>query len=96
MFHWTEKRILGHLSLCYISFAMLNYLQLKLQKQGSPQSENKIRQNLTKMQMSLITQNNNEYYLRSKTTEGERQIMKVLSIRELPDLIPRQAIGYHL
>jgi len=96
MFHWTEKRILGHLSLCYISFAMLNYLQLKLLKQGTPQSENQIRSNLIKMQMSLITQNNNEYYLRSKTTEGERQIMKVLSMRELPDLIPRQAIGYHL
>jgi transposase len=96
MFHWTEKRILGHLSLCYMSFAMLNYLQLKLQKQGTPQSENQIRRTLIKMQMSLITQNNNEYYLRSKTTEGERQIMKALSVRELPDLIPRQAIGYHL
>lgn len=96
MFHWTEKRILGHLALCYISFAMLNFLQLKLQKQGSPQSENQIRQNLVKMQMSLVAQNDNEYYLRSKTTEGARQIMKVLSIKELPDLIPRQAIHLHL
>jgi len=96
MFHWTEKRILGHLSLCYISFALLNYLQLKLQKQGSPQSENQIRRNLIKMQMGLISQNDNEYYLRSKITDGERQIMKVLSIRDLPDLIPRQAITLHL
>ena len=75
---------------------MLNYLQLKLQKQGTPQSENQIRRNLTKMQMGLITQNDNEYYLRSKTGEGERQIMRALSIRELPDLIPRQAINQHL
>lgn len=96
MFHWTEKRILGHLALCYMSFTMLNYLQLKLQKQGSPQSESQIRCNLTKMQMGLISQNGNEYYLRSKTTEGERQIMKALSIRDLPDLIPRQAINLHL
>lgn len=96
MFHWTEKRILGHLALCYISFAMLNYLQLKLQKQGTPQSENQIRRTLAKMQMSLVTQNDNEYYLRSHTTDGERQIMKALSIRELPDLIPRQAINLHL
>ena len=96
MFHWTEKRILGHLALCYISFAMLNYLQLKLQKQGTPQSENQIRQNLVKMQIGLVAQNDNEYYLRSKTTEGARQIMKALSIKELPDLIPRQAITLHL
>lgn len=96
MFHWTEKRILGHLSLCYISFAMLNHLQLKLQKKGNPQSENQIRRNLTKMQMSLITQNDNEYYLRSKIAEGERQIINALSIRELPDLIPRQSINQYL
>jgi transposase len=96
MFHWTEKRILGHLSLCYMSFTMLNYLQLKLKKQGNPQSENQIRRNLTKMQMGLISQNDNEYYLRSKTTEGERQIMKALLIREMPDLIPKQTINLHI
>lgn len=96
MFHWTEKRILGHLSLCYMSFAMLNYLQLKLQKQGSPQSENQIRTNLVKMQMSLISQNGTEYYMRSKTHEGARQIMKALSIREMPDLMLRAEINQHL
>jgi transposase len=96
MFHWTEKRILGHLSLCYMSFAMLNYLQLKLQKQATPQSENQIRRNLINMQMSLVSQNDNQYYLRSKTTDGARQIMKTLTIHELPDLIPRSAINQYL
>ncbi len=96
MFHWTEQRILGHLSLCYISFCLLNYLQLKLQKQETTQSENQIRRNLTKMQMSPVTQNDNEFYLRSKPTEGERQIMRALSIKELPDLIPRQTINLHI
>ncbi|MCP3927210.1 MAG: transposase, partial [Desulfobacterales bacterium] len=43
MFHWTERRILGHIPLCYISFTLLNYLQLQLQKQGTSQSENQIR-----------------------------------------------------
>ena len=96
MFHWTEKRILGHLALCYISFTLLNFLQLKLKKQGNAQSENQIRRNLIKMQMSLVSQNDNEYYLRSKPTEGERQIMKALSISELPDLIPHQVISMHI
>ncbi|MBN2434876.1 MAG: IS1634 family transposase [Spirochaetes bacterium] len=96
MYHWTEKRILGHLSLCYISFAILNYLQLQLQKQGKPQSENQIRRNLMKMQMSLISQNETEYYMRSKTPDGARQIIKTLSIRELPNLILRSVINQHL
>ena len=96
MYHWTKARILGHLALCYISFTVLNYLQLKLKKQGSPQSENQIRKNLIKMQMSLVTQNEHEYYLRSKTEEGAKQIMKVLSIKEMPDLIPRSVINQYL
>jgi transposase len=96
MFHWTEKRILGHLSLCYISFALLNYLQLKLKNAGTAQSENQIRANLVKMQMSLITQDENEYYLRSNTTEGAKQIMKSLALKEIPDLIPRRAINQYI
>lgn len=78
MYHWTKNRILGHLVLCYISFTVLNYLQLQLKKQGTPQSENDIRKNLTKMQMSLISQNEQHYYLRSKTETGAKQIMNVL------------------
>jgi transposase len=96
MFHWTEKRILGHLSLCYISFTMLNHLQLLLKKRACPQSENQIRHNLIKMQMSLVMQNENEYYLRSKTEEGAKQIMKALSIRELPDLFPRKSLNLYV
>jgi hypothetical protein len=96
MFHWTKERILGHLALCYISFTVLNYLQLKLRKQQTPQSENQIRKNLIKMQMSLVSQNEHEYYLRSKTEEGAKQILKVLSIKGLPDLIPANVINQYL
>jgi len=96
MFHWTEKRILGHLALCYISFTLLNYLQLRLVARACPLSENKIRESLTKMQMSLIRQDNKQYYLRSKTTEDARQILKTLAIREIPDLVPMEAIGQYV
>jgi len=96
IFHWTEARILGHLSLCYISFTLLNYLQLQLKKQGTPQSENQIRRNLVKMQMSLVAQNGKEYYLRSKTEQGAKQIMKALGIAEIPDFIPQRAINQYL
>jgi transposase len=96
MFHWTEKRIMGHLALCYISFTLLNYLQLQLAKRDAPLSENKIRKALVKMQMSLITQDNKQYYLRSKTTDNAKLILKTLAIREAPDLIPQRAINQYL
>lgn len=96
MFHWTESRILGHLALCYISFTLLNYLQLQLKAQATPQSENQIRKNLVKMQMSLIVQNGKEYYLRSKTEQGAKQIMNAIAIKEIPDFMPQRAINQYL
>ena len=96
MFHWTPKRILGHLVLCYISFTLLNYLQLKLKRQGTPQSEDQIRRNLIRMQASLIRQDEREYYLRSNTEEGAKQIMKLLSIKELPDVISKGVMNQYL
>jgi len=51
---------------------------------------------LVKMQTSLISQDDNRYYLRSKTTEQAKQILKVLSIRKMPDLIPEKMIGQYV
>jgi transposase len=96
MFHWTEKRILGHLALCYISFTLLNHLQLRLRQKETPLTENNIRKSLMKMQVSLLTQDKKEYYLTSKTPEGAHKIMKALRIRSIPDLIPRLAINNYL
>ena len=96
MYHWTKKRILGHLALCYISFTLLNHLQLRLRQNMTPLTENQIRASLMKMQVSLIQQDENEYYLTSKTPGDAHKIMKVMRIRSLPDLIPRQGINTYL
>ena len=96
MYHWTEKRILGHLALCYISFTLLNHLQLRLRQKQAPLTENQIRKGLMKMQVSLLRQDKKEYYLTSKTPENAHKIMKALRIRNLPDLIPKEAINKYL
>jgi transposase len=96
MYHWTEKRILGHLALCYISFTLLNYLQLRLRQIEMPLSENQIRKALTKMQVSLIKQDQREYYLGSKISEDAASILKALHIRGIPHLIPKEAIENYI
>lgn len=48
------------------------------------------------MQMSLITHNEHEYYLRSKTDEATKQMLKTLSLKEMPDLIPKSAINQYI
>jgi transposase len=93
MYHWTEKRILGHLALCYLSFTLLNYLQLRLKQSKTPLSENQIRKALSKMQVSLIKQDQREYYLSSKVPQEAQYILKALRLRGLPHLMPKEAIG---
>lgn len=93
MYHWTEKRILGHLALCYISFALLNYLQLQLRQKGTPLSEDQIRKALVKMQVSLISQDTKQYYMRSQTPENATKIIKALKIKTIPDFIPAECIN---
>ena len=69
MFHWTNKRIRGHICMCFITFAMLRNLELRLQKAGCPMTELQILRTLDKMQVSKIHQKGEHYFLRSAMDE---------------------------
>jgi len=96
MFHWTNSRIEGHICLCYIAYALLTNLQIQLKKQNINMSENNIRSALSAMQMSLIQQGTDQYYLRSALKPEQEQILKVLKIKELSDMIPKSHIDKYL
>jgi transposase len=96
MFHWTQKRIEGHLCLCYICFTLLNYLQQRLRRKGTKISENKLRVSVGKMQLSLIEQNGEQFYLRSRQDETARMIINELNLKELPDIIGRYGINQYI
>jgi len=96
MFHWTDKRIAGHICLCYMAYSLLINLKMRLAKQGIPLSEDTIRTTLVKMQVSLIKQADNYFYLRSKTTEQTHQLLKAVSAKPIPDLFPKQQIVNYL
>jgi transposase len=96
MFHWTEKRIEGHLCLCYICFTLLNYLQQSMQRKGIKLSENKLREVVGKMQVSHIDNGGDEFYLRSRQSEQSKMILQELKLRELPDVIGINAISQYI
>lgn len=96
MFHWTQKRIEGHLCLCYISFTLLNYLQQRLRRDGLKISENKLRESVGRMQLSLIEQNTEQFYLRSRLDEISRTILRELNLKELPDIIGINGIKQYI
>lgn len=94
MFHWTDKRIEGHLCLCYIAYALLNNLLQRIKKYQI--TEKQLRMILNKMQVSLIKQAKEQYYLRSKAHDKENTILKLLGISPLPNLIPADKISDYI
>ncbi len=62
MFHWTDKRIEGHICLCYIAFALQNYVLQKANKTKSVFTETSLRKTLDKMQVSLMKHHTQEIY----------------------------------
>jgi transposase len=96
MFHWTEHRIEGHLCLCYICFTLLNYLQQELRKSGRQMSETRLREITEKLQLSLIKQGEDEFYMKSNTPEEAKALFKSLKIKELPNGIPKHDISNYI
>lgn len=92
MFHWTDKRIEGHICLCYIAYTLLTHVQNKLLKANIRLSENQIRKALDAMQVSLIKNKEDNFYLRSANKENIELIINRLGLKKLPNIIPKTEI----
>ncbi len=96
MFHWTDQRIEGHICLCYIAYTFQIFLRNQLRKNNTPLSEDQIRKTLDQMQLSLVDQAGQQYYLRSRQTSQTGDMLKVLGARPLPDMFPNDQIIKYL
>ena len=91
MFHWTDKRIEGHIVLCYISFCLLTFLQNKC-----GYSEQTIRRILSKMELSKIALDGQLVWLRSATSEQAAHLLKSIKLKQLPSVISDATILNYL
>ena len=96
MFHWTDQRIEGHICLCYIAYTFQIFLSNQLKQNNTPLSENQIRKTLDQMQLSLVDQAGQQFYLRSKQTTQTGDMLKVLGARPLPDMFANDQIIKYL
>lgn len=96
MFHWTNKRIEGHICLCYIAFTLLNHTLLKLEASGLKTTECKLRKMLDKMQVSLIEQDAQELLLRSAQQPDEQLLQQKLGLKTLPNIMPTRAKSQYI
>ncbi len=81
VFHWTEKRIKGHLVLCFIAFLIERILEMELTKNNIEYSPYKIRKVLNELQFSEIEIEGQKFYLRSKVEGLANDILRVFKIK---------------
>ena len=91
MFHWTDKRIEGHICMCYMAFALQNWVLKKVNKAKNIITEKTLRGTLDKMQVSHIKTADNEFYIRSNPQPNQMSILNALGIKELPPLISKDS-----
>lgn len=95
MFHWNDKRIEGHICLCYIAYCLLNYLQQQLKAQQLPYSENAIRKMLANMQVSKVKIEDYEYFMKSNISDNEVKLLKILGLHNMIDFMPIAKMDYY-
>jgi transposase len=92
MFHWTDTRIEGHICLCYIAFALQNYVLQLANKTDKVLSETSLRATLDKMQVSLLAHNTENVYVRSSQSPQEITLQKNLGLKAINPLTPEDKL----
>jgi transposase len=96
MFHWTDKRIEGHICLCYIAYTLQHWVLLRLKTFPVLITESILRQMLDKMQVSLLNHNGQKVYLRSTPQPHEVKLQQLLDLKPLPPIISDQQLIKYL
>ncbi len=82
IFHWTAKRIKGHLMSCFIAFLLERTLEIKLREEEVPYSTNKIREAIREMNLTVFDLDGEKFYLRSPLNPLGRDILRVLKLKQ--------------
>lgn len=93
MFHWTDTRIEGHICLCYMAFALQNYVLQKANKPKQIFTEASLRKTLDRMQVSLLKHQADQVYLRSAPTTNEIYLQQQMAVKPLPPVIGKQKLS---
>jgi transposase len=94
MFHWTVKRVKGHLVLCFIAFLFERTLELQLKKLKIDYSPDKIREALNSMQLSLLDVRGQKFHLCANINSLSKEILKILHIKMPPKIAPVEKIEH--
>jgi len=92
MFHWTDKRILGHICMSFIAFTFTNHL-----KQLTKLQYRSLIKSIDKMQLSEIkdTKTGKTVYIRSKVDQAQQILIDKLRLHIPKDANPQNTINQY-
>ena len=96
IFHWTNRRIEGHICLCYIAYTLQHWVLKKLSNFPISITENILRKMLDSMQLSLIQHNDKKIYLRSAQQCHEARLQQALGLKSLPPIIAKDSLTNYI
>jgi len=93
MFHWTDRRIQGHVIMCFIAYSFLNYL-----RNHADMQLREITKGLNSMQMSAVKMSKSQelIYMRSSITEYQHKLFTTLKLTPPRDVNPQETINQYL
>lgn len=86
MFHWTKKRIKGHIMMCFLSFCLLKAMQKLLIDKELYLTHEKLMQHLQHIKAVEIKSNGRSIYARTDIKEENCRIFRALGVK-IPSFI---------
>jgi transposase len=87
VYHWTEKRIKGHLVVCFLSFLFMRVLETALNKDVSTE---RIKEALRSITLTEFNIDGKEYYLKNKMDKVGKSLFKALKVNEPANVIAKE------
>lgn len=83
IYHFTPKRIKGHLLICYMAYTIVSHAMFKLKKKNINLSFEKIREELIKVESSILKDKSSKkrFRLPSSATEMQIKIYEAMNLK---------------
>jgi len=91
VYHWTPKRIEGHLLLCFLSFYILRVMQYELKERGLNIPIEKVRESLDEIRAVEIVDRKKRFLARTAIENDNARIFRALGIK-IPKLILSETV----
>ena len=83
IYHWTPKRVKGHILICYLAYSILSFIKFQLSQKHINLSFERLRDELKEVQYSVVSDETTgkAFILPSRVTSLQKHIYEALNIK---------------